>query len=318
VVNNLTMRAWALVSIFFAVVLAHPYSRVFAISTSSSSLEKSISVSASVPLFLAPSYPFITVPPSSNEGVQLDTEAGTDTILLKGFAYPGSIVTVLRNGISLAVAPANIDGSFEIGVRNLNPGTYNLSVTSKDSFGLSSSLEAFSVFVAKGITTLISDIILSPTATASYSTVRFGNSIPLSGSAMPGANILVYTDDGVVIPSKTTGDGVWSLSLDSRMFSMGQHTVTARQFVRDMSSSFSVSVPFIVGDKNTERSSSSPISFVLKKKCDLNNDGYVNIRDFSIISYWYNRKPFPVKVDLNNDKSLSLYDLSILAYCWTG
>jgi hypothetical protein len=51
---------------------------------------------------------------------------------------------------------------------------------------------------------------------------------------------------------------------------------------------------------------------------DLNTDDKVNIIDFSIMAYWYNRKNPPKSVDFNHDGVFNLADFSILAYYWTG
>ncbi|MDQ5962591.1 MAG: hypothetical protein QG653_398, partial [Patescibacteria group bacterium] len=69
-----------------------------------------------------------------------------------------------------------------------------------------------------------------------------------------------------------------------------------------------------VGTSNKERL----ISLRGNKRCDINQDGRVNLLDFSILAFWYKRAGFPEKVDLNTDKKVDLSDVSILAYCWTG
>lgn len=63
-----------------------------------------------------------------------------------------------------------------------------------------------------------------------------------------------------------------------------------------------------------------PVPAVTKKKRgDINNDGNVNLIDFSIMAYWWKR-PVPdlilPQIDLNGDKQLTLIDFSILAYWW--
>ena len=44
----------------------------------------------------------------------------------------------------------------------------------------------------------------------------------------------------------------------------------------------------------------------------------VNIVDFSITAFWYNRPSPPPAIDLNKDGKVNLVDFSILAYYWTG
>ncbi|MEK7514216.1 MAG: dockerin type I domain-containing protein, partial [Patescibacteria group bacterium] len=49
---------------------------------------------------------------------------------------------------------------------------------------------------------------------------------------------------------------------------------------------------------------------------DLNCDGYVDIVDFSIMYYWFDRNNPPKRVDLSKDGAVNIYDFSIMAYYW--
>ena len=51
---------------------------------------------------------------------------------------------------------------------------------------------------------------------------------------------------------------------------------------------------------------------------DLNNDCFVNLIDFSILIFWFDRPDVPSQVDLNGDGKADLVDFSIMAYHWTG
>jgi hypothetical protein len=121
-----------------------------------------------------------------------------------------------------------------------------------------------------------------------------------------------------VMHGTANGDGVWDIEVDSRMFTFGQHSATVVQYVHNDVSLEANPVVFTVSSKSVLRASSTLPNSSVDPKCDLNNDGYVNLKDFSIMSYWYARNPFPRKVDLNSDSLLTLFDFSILAYCWTG
>ena len=50
---------------------------------------------------------------------------------------------------------------------------------------------------------------------------------------------------------------------------------------------------------------------------DLNCDERVNLTDYTIMKYWYQKNSFPKKIDLNNDKKVDLVDFSIMMYHWT-
>jgi hypothetical protein len=50
---------------------------------------------------------------------------------------------------------------------------------------------------------------------------------------------------------------------------------------------------------------------------DINCDGKVNLVDFSIMYFWYEKRPVPVRVDLNRDGTVNIFDFSIMAYYWS-
>lgn len=51
---------------------------------------------------------------------------------------------------------------------------------------------------------------------------------------------------------------------------------------------------------------------------DVNGDCRVNLTDFSIVGYWYNRTNPPKRTDINGDGRVNLVDFSIMAFNWTG
>ena len=55
-----------------------------------------------------------------------------------------------------------------------------------------------------------------------------------------------------------------------------------------------------------------------KTATDMDCDGRVDIIDFSIMYYWYERASPPTRVDLNKDGAVDIYDFSIMAYYWTN
>ena len=53
-----------------------------------------------------------------------------------------------------------------------------------------------------------------------------------------------------------------------------------------------------------------------KIPADLNCDGYVDIIDFSIMYYWFERTNIPTRVDLRQDGRVDLADFSVMAAYW--
>lgn len=308
-------RAYVLyLSIFF--ILSISFSVVYA---EEEHLYTNITVTATIPL--APPGASMWAPTSTpiNSGVPLSVEAGTDTVLFRGVAFPQATISLLKNAVTLATTSSAINGAFQIGVRNLTPGIYSFGLQASDNDGIKTSLEIITVYVASGITTLVDGVFLSPTITSDLISVGPGDSFTLSGNAVPNTFITVTIQEGdTKVLKKTMSDenGGWNLMLNSTEFSPGAYSVKARSSTADDLSSFSPELDFIIGDESRLRAKATNLG--ARARCDVNNDSRVDIKDFSILAYWYNRLGFPQKVDLNDDGNFDLTDFSILAYCWTG
>ncbi|OGZ08018.1 MAG: hypothetical protein A3C93_00505 [Candidatus Lloydbacteria bacterium RIFCSPHIGHO2_02_FULL_54_17] len=59
-----------------------------------------------------------------------------------------------------------------------------------------------------------------------------------------------------------------------------------------------------------------PPSGICHTIADLNCDGYVDIIDFSIMYYWFERTNIPTRVDLRQDGRVDLADFSVMAAYW--
>jgi hypothetical protein len=288
---------------------------IFAQLTASSSLEVELYgevLSSAIP-------PLPPPPPSPivNNGVPLtQKETGTDTAIFKGYAYPGSTITVLKNGLPLNGLPANIDGTFEVPIYNIQPGIYTFGVKAEYD-GLSSFINTYTIYIKATEVTTVDDIYLSPTITTDKIEVLRGSSIVFSGKAIPNSTLalVIYSGNGITKNIRSDGSGNWRYSFDSREVPEGDITAKIRSSTVGNLSSFSNPILFTVGKQNKIRKARTS---VVNARCDLNNDGRVNILDFSIMAFWYKRFGFPQKVDLNSDSRVNLTDLSILAYCWTG
>lgn len=243
----------------------------------------------------------------------------SDTAIFRGIAYPGSVVSLLKNGTIVAEAPAAPNGTFEIRLRNLTQGTYSFGVRAEDPERLTSKLLTFSVYVTQGIITVVDGIVMPPTITSDKIEVKYNEIITFKGRSVPDAEVRISFQAGseIIKRAKANSEGAWSYKLDSVELGLGDHTAKARSVTTDILSPYSDEIDFRVGDTNRLRAKLSELSG-FRRRCDLNNDNRVNLLDFSIMAFWYKRTGFPVKVDLSTDGQINLTDLSILAYCWTG
>ena len=282
------------------------------------SLVKSVAVTASVPdKFVSPITPPPVQNPSSNNGVPLTLDTGTDSAVFKGRAYPGSSIVVIKNGLVLHELAAFSDGTFEIPVRNILPGTYTFSLQAKDGNGLKSSLVTYTIVITGNVVTEVSGILIPPTITTNKTEVRLGDDIVFSGKSIPSTTLplSLFAKSGITKEVMVTASGTWTYTLSTKGLDLGDYTVKGRTKVDTEYTLYSDPIVFTVGTKNTMRKTGSSL---INARCDLNSDGRVNLLDFSIMAFWYKRLGFPMKVDLNSDGRVNLTDLSILAYCWTG
>ncbi len=255
----------------------------------------------------------------SGGGVTLGTQS--DVAVFKGNAYPGSIVTLLKNGVIMTELPASPDGTFEIHIKNLNPGTYSFGIRAEDADHLKSTLDLYTIYVSSGVTTVVDGIFIPPTITTDKLTVKQGDIITLMGKSVPDADltISIHSLKEIVKKTTSTNNGSWVYKLDSSELEMGPHEGKVRAITDTDLSLYSDALAFNVGTQNIARPKiAGTPSLGNRTKCDLNSDLRVNLLDFSIMAFWYKRSGFPAKIDLNNDGKINLTDLSILAYCWTG
>jgi len=232
-----------------------------------------------------------------------------------GRAYPKSAVTLLKDAQVAATTVAGADANFQISLSGLSAGNYIFSVYSEDSKGVRSSLLTFPVSVTSGATTNVSGIFIAPTIAVDKSEVKRGDNIAIFGQSVSSAEITISVNSDEEFFAKTPADkdGVYLYNFDTTQLEVGQHLAKSKASLGGEISSFSKAVGFSVGTKSV---AVEPEKKVLKG--DLNNDGRVNLIDFSIAAYWYKRPNPPAKVDLNKDGKVDLVDFSILAYYWTG
>lgn len=238
--------------------------------------------------------------------------------IFRGLAYPGSIVTLLQSGVIVGQVTAGPDGLFEIALLSLSPGSYNFAVRSDDGGGRHSILQMYSVMVTAGVSTIISGIFLPPTIGISKNQVMRGDIITFFGTSAPNAKVTTVIHSASEIVKTINADllGRWIYKFDTLPLENGIHEVRARAANAYDITPFSQAVPFRVGPGPAPR---APIlNNTDLGRFDLNGDRRVNIKDFSILVYWFRRSAPPSKVDLNGDNKVDLSDFSILAYHWTG
>jgi hypothetical protein len=238
-------------------------------------------------------------------------------VIVRGVAYPGSHVNLLKDGQLAASTQAGPDARFEIQLSGVSNGTYTFSVWASDKNGVRSTLFPFTVTLTSGATTVISGVFIAPTVSVDYDTIKRGDPLHVIGQSAPKATVSVifHSDTEIIEDVATDLDGIWTYALDTLRLEYGDHTAQARSKKEKDLSTLSKAITFKVG---TQSVASKKIVETLKG--DFNGDGRVDLADFSIMLYWYKRTltAKAPAVDMNNDGKVDLVDFSIFAFNWTG
>lgn len=240
------------------------------------------------------------------------------SVAFSGKAYPQGAVTLLKDAQIAETAVANSDADFNINLTGLSAGKYMFAVYGEDSDGHRSNLLGFSLNVVSGETVTVSDIFIPPTLFADKSEVKKGDEINISGQTAPGANVsIAVASEGSgkeeLFRAVAAKDGRYSYALRTEELALGVYIAKAKATLRNLVSSFGAPVEFEVGTKTVL---APPVKRPLKG--DFNEDGRVNVVDFSVLLYWFGNSSPPLTVDLNRDSIVDVVDFSIMTYDWTG
>lgn len=263
----------------------------------------------------------VYTPPVSSGGGGGGSTNNTAQVVLTGRAYPHSQVTVLKDAQVVATTIADNTAHFQVLVKGLAAGTYIFSLYSEDTKGVRSALLTFPVTVTRGILDKIDSIFVSPTLTGDKLQVKRGEPIVLFGQSAPIANVTieVNSDESHFVKTAAGSDGVYLYNFDTSILELGQHHARARSTADAVISPQSSAYGFTVGTTNIF----APASTTCPTKGDLNSDCRVNLVDFSIAAFWYQKVLSPAfvireKAHLNGDGKVNIIDFSIMAFHWTG
>ena len=145
------------------------------------------------------------------------------------------------------------------------------------------------------------NLVVSPTSGVLRSAVTKGDFATVLGCAVPGSKIQVYVDDKLTNGSLVAGsDGTYKLLHSTADLDFGRHTVQARQSYEGKTSDLSPKGAFTV-------------SSLLAPKTDLNSDGIIDIKDWSIfLSLWNSEDASKQKpIDFNGDGIIDTKDFSV-------
>jgi hypothetical protein len=227
------------------------------------------------------------------------------TAIFKGKAYPGALVTILKNGIVATTFKADTTGYFSESLTGLPAKIYTFGIWAEDSEGRKSLTLNYSISLIGGKKTTM-EIFLPPTFELDTKEMEQGEDLAMAGQTFPLSNLNIFVN-GLAKKTSADKEGKWSYKLDTTSLALGTHTAKVQSQT----------------DEGEQSPFSQTLSFLISPpKCrgaDLNFDDEVNIIDFSILLYfWHSTSPENICADINQDGIVNLIDFSIMMYQWTG
>jgi len=241
--------------------------------------------------------------------------SGDARVVITGLAFPNSSVSILVDGKSAVSARANSTGAYSATIDAIYKGVYTFGIYATGGDGVKSSTFSTSFTVSGGRTSELTNINVPPSVSVTPNPVNIGQTLTVSGYALP--NAVITLQNG---PAKTTGkektansdsSGRWSATFDTASFSNGDYRVRAKAAqATGANTNYSAYTIYGVGGAASTGSLNA----------DLNRDGKVNLIDFSILLYWWNSNGgnSDPSADINSDGKVNLTDFSIQLFNWTG
>ena len=243
---------------------------------------------------------------------------GMPGVVLSGWAYPLSDVTVLKDGQEVGKALANDQAAFGAFLEELEQGVYTFGLWAQDALGYKSPTFSTTFWIDAGTQTTVSDIILPPTVALNENELDAGEVIILSGYSVPDQTVeawlypselrIVDKEHAVAKEALVGPDGRWTIIFPTTSMDNDSYKIKARTIITDIGTSeFSHELELSIGGVVGEG---------ICAGADLNGDGRVNLVDFSILLFYWSTDD--ECADQNKDGTVDLIDFSIMMFYWTG
>ena len=230
----------------------------------------------------------------------------TPTVTFTGRAYPGARVSLFARvgGQDIPLErdiEVRADGTFTIDFSGALRGLESFGLAILDKDGKVAQIKTYTMDKITHATEG-KNLYIAPTAGLVSRTVTIGNNVGITGSAAPGSVVKAEVDGQPVDAQATVGsDGAYRLLINTQDLSYGGHIIRTKQI-----------------DKNGIESDWSPLKVftvtrTLVTRADLNNNGGVDISDWSIFltRFASTNEEEKRQVDLNIDGKVDISDFSI-------
>lgn len=242
--------------------------------------------------------------------------SGDGQVIITGYAFPGSTMTVLVDGTIAETARASNSGTFSVTIDEIARGVYTFGVYATDSGGTRSSTFSTSFSVIGSRSSTLSNIHIMPTIKVNPNPVQPGATVNFSGYAIPNSTVEVENQrqkggaERRVYTATSDGSGRWSVDVPTTGFVQDTWKVRAKSSNTTTGVATQYSGFTLYGVGQAQRTLNS----------DLNRDGKVNLVDFSILLFHWNTNggSSDPPADINQDGRVTLTDFSIMIFNWTG
>lgn len=240
-----------------------------------------------------------------------DEPIGPTAVTVQGRAYPNTSVNILKDGTAIGVVSTDSRANFTFTTDDVSPGATTFGFWAEDNLGLRSISYTTTFQVSEGAETTVNGVFIPPTIEIDEVEVDPGQVMEIYGQTAPEVDVSthIHSEAKAVEETRSDPDGNWRLEFDTSALERGHHTAKSKyQFEEGGStqnSSFSRSISFFLG-----------VPAESQLTADLNDDGQVNLADFSILLFhWGTASSL---ADINNDSTVGLADFSIMLFQWTG
>jgi cysteine-rich repeat protein len=236
---------------------------------------------------------------------------GETSVVIRGRACPGATVTILRDGTVERVIEADGNANFAHTLTDQVPGVSTFSFWSVDRNQRRSITYSATFQVVQNAVTTLSGVLIPPTLVVTPDRVPPGGNVTFTGCAVPDTTVQAFVNGGQTPSiSIVSGSGEWSILYDAASLAVEAFHRVRVNFIDPLNeaiqSGYSQVVTFYVGTREVDTDITA----------DLNNDGRVDLTDFSILLFhWNTANP---AADINQDGVVNLADFSIMLFYWTG
>lgn len=286
----------------FLIIIFAVISLPLSISASSHIATENVSVSARV----------VGVTTNPTDDCASCTSGSYTGVIFSGWAYPGAVVHIWKNGIPKTTTVADNTGRFTVTITELYSPSALYTLYAIDKAGSRSLLINYPIVVKTGYLTQVSGIRFAPTINTDKTEVKKGDYLTVSGYSLPNMpiDLVIKGKQGALFYLTSNPDGTYKITIPLLNLSKGVYDLYIN-YQNDKR--ISKVIQFTIGDINIQ---STELTTNIPGDC--NADQVINIVDFSIAAFWYSKPNPPKCIDTNKDNTINLVDFSILAFYWTG